>query len=100
MALWSRGAARPGELVDRTAGDLFQIAVALTAMQVIVEPQPPVLARIHPGQSAAIVMAEAPNGAIGGSVREIRDGQVVIDFVSPTPAIRPGLTAQVRIKLT
>jgi HlyD family secretion protein len=98
MVVGRRGQA--GQPVDRSVEDLLQIAVALTAMQVVIEPQPPVLARIRPGQAASIIMAEAPNGAIAGSVREVRGGQVIIDFVSPTPAIRPGLTAQVRIKLT
>jgi multidrug resistance efflux pump len=89
-----------GEVVDRSVRDLFQIAVMMSAMEVVVDPQPPVLNRIHPGQSASIIIAEAPNGEIAGTVREIRNGQVVIEFISPTAAIKPGLSAQVRIKLT
>src|SRR5262249_42717775 len=89
-----------GEMVDRSVRDLFQIAVMMSAMEVVVNPQPAVLNRIHPGQSVSIIIAEAPNGEIAGTVREIRDGQAVIEFISPTPAIRPGLSAQVRIKLT
>ena len=34
------------------------------------------------------------------TVKEIKENQVIIDFQSPAEAIRPGLSAQVRIKLT
>jgi multidrug efflux pump subunit AcrA (membrane-fusion protein) len=47
---------------------------------------------------AAIHVAESAE-AIAGSVREIRDGRVIVDFTSPTPAIKPGMSAQVQIKL-
>lgn len=91
---------QPGESVNRSIQDLFQIAVATSAMEVVANAQPPVLSRIHPGQAASIILPEAPNGEIAGSVRELRNGQVVVSFISPTPAIKPGLSAQVRIKLT
>jgi len=32
-------------------------------------------------------------------VREIKAGRVFVDFTSPSPAVKPGLTAQVKIKL-
>jgi multidrug resistance efflux pump len=91
---------QPGEIVNRSIPDLFQIAVATSALEVVADALPAALSRIRPGQAAAIILPEAPNGEIAGSVREVRDGQVVISFISPTPAIRPGLSAQVRIKLT
>jgi multidrug resistance efflux pump len=69
-------------------------------MEVVADAQPAALSRIRPGQAASIILPEAPNGEIVGSVREVRNGQVVVNFVSPTPAIKPGLSAQVRIKLT
>jgi hypothetical protein len=33
-------------------------------------------------------------------VREIKESRVFVEFTSPDPAVKPGMTAQVRIKLT
>lgn len=97
LVLSRRG--QPGEEVNRTMEDLFTIAVTLTSLEVAVQPEPAVVQRIKAGQPAAIHLAEAPE-EIAGTVREIKDGRVIIDFTSPTPAIRPGMTAQVRLKLS
>ena len=97
LVLSRRG--QPGEEVNRTMEDLFTIAVTLSALEVAVQPEPAVVPRIKVGQPAAIHMAEAPD-EIAGTVREIKDGRVIVDFTSPTPAIRPGMTAQVRLKLS
>ncbi len=87
-----------GDEVNRTMDDLFRIAVTISALEIALQPEPAVVPRIKVGQAAAIHIAEAPN-EIAGTVREIKDGRVIIDFISPTTAIRPGLSAQVRIKL-
>jgi multidrug resistance efflux pump len=89
----------PGDEVQRGVEGFFRIAVALSAMEVTVQPEPAVLPRIKIGQPVAIHCAEVPD-EITGAVREITEGRVVVDFTSPTPAIRPGLTAQVLIKLS
>jgi len=88
-----------GEEVARSLKDLFQIATDLSVMEAVVEPEPSVLARLRPGQEALIVMAELPGEGIPGTVREVRAGETVVEFTSPSPAVRPGLSAQVRIKL-
>ncbi|MDQ6760310.1 MAG: HlyD family secretion protein [Acidobacteriota bacterium] len=88
-----------GEPVDRSMVDLFQIATNLAALQVSLTPDSKVLPRIKAGQPALLEIAEAPGGVLG-SVREIRAGQVFVDFSSPGIAVKPGLTAQVRIKIT
>lgn len=90
---------QPGEPVDRSMGDLFQIATNLNSLQVLLTPDSKVLPSIKAGQAALLEIAEAPGGVLG-SVREVKAGQVFVDFVSPAPAVKPGLTAQVRIKLT
>jgi len=79
-------------------GDFFQIAVNLTALQIVVTPQPLELPRVHAGQTASIVIADTP-GSTAGKVREIKAGQVFIDFSSPSLSIRPGMSAQVKIKV-
>jgi multidrug resistance efflux pump len=89
----------PGEEVQRGAEGFFRIAVALSAMEIAVQPEPAVLPRIRIGQPVAIHCAEVPE-EITGTVREIKEGRVIVDFTSPTPAIRPGLTARVLIKLS
>ena len=87
-----------GEAVNRAMHDLFEIAVNLSALQVAVSPDARTLPRIHSGQQAVIEIVEAPGG-IPGTVREVKEGQVLVDFSSPSPLVRPGLTAQVRIRL-
>src|SRR5579884_760955 len=52
-----RGAA--GDPVDEGTKDLLQVAVDLTALQVIAEADPRTLQQIHPGQQATIQIAEA-----------------------------------------
>ncbi len=89
--------ARQGEEVNPGMQSLFQIAVDLTHMEVAVEPSPADLARIYPGQTARIRVAEIPDEAIAGVVREINGGRVVVAFLNPSPDVRPGLTAQVTI---
>jgi FKBP-type peptidyl-prolyl cis-trans isomerase 2 len=63
------------------------------------ELEPPVLARVRPGQEALVYTPELPN-PIPARVKEIEGTQVVVEFTSPDPTLLPGATAQVRIKLT
>lgn len=88
-----------GDEVTPDIRDLFQIGVELSELEAVVEPTPPMLLRIKPGQSALLQVAEVPGNGVLGKVREVRGTQVVVEFSNPNPAIKPGLTAQVRIKL-
>ncbi|HWC00907.1 MAG TPA: efflux RND transporter periplasmic adaptor subunit [Bryobacteraceae bacterium] len=81
---------------DGTA--MFEIAADLSLLQVAVEPEPPMLARIRPGQPALIFVADL-QGAIPGTVKDIQNTVVHVVFTSPTAVLRPGVTAQVRIRL-
>jgi multidrug resistance efflux pump len=91
---------RPGEEVSAAAGNLFQVATDLQQLQVLVDAPPNIAQRIKRGQPAGVRIAEVGE-ELPGTVSGAQDGgQVVIDFVSPTPAVHPGLTAQVRIGLT
>lgn len=87
-----------GEPIARDVKDMFQIAVDLSALQVVATPDPQTISRVKPGQPALVVIAEAPAG-IPGTVRELKGGQVFVEFASPSAAIRPGVTAQVKIKV-
>jgi multidrug resistance efflux pump len=96
MVVGLRG--KPGDPVDPGMKDLVVIAVDLSALEVVVDADPKTAQRIHQGQPALIEVAEAPS-AIEGAVREIKSGQVFVDFTSPSAAIKPGLTAQVKFKV-
>jgi HlyD family secretion protein len=87
-----------GERVTRATKDFFQIAVNLTALQVVATAQPQQLQRAHAGQTVAIEIADTP-GSTTGKIREIKAGQVYVDFTSPSLYIRPGMNAQVKIKV-
>jgi macrolide-specific efflux system membrane fusion protein len=96
LVIAKRGQA--GEDVTVDIEDLFTIATNLTALRVVLQPEPPVLAQIKAGQEVVIQVAELPDGILA-QVGEIRDGQVFIEFNSPSPIVRPGMTVQVFIKL-
>ncbi len=87
-----------GDEVTAAVQDLFQIAVDLTHLKVVLEPPPPVVEKIHAGQNATIQVAELAEG-VESKVTDVRDGQVIIEFTSPNPVIKPGMTVQVVIKL-
>ncbi len=89
-----------GDPVDRSMKDFFLIATDLTQLAVVVAPPAPVLARIHPGQTAVVTVSEAQNEPLAAQVKKVENGQVTVEFTSPDPAVKPGLTAQVRIKIT
>ncbi len=78
---------------------LFDIATDLSQLQAAVEPEPPVLARIKPGQQALVIAADLGGQGIPGTVKDIQNTVVKVAFTSPSPVLRPGMTAQVRIRL-
>ena len=90
-------AARQGEEVNPDIENLFQIAVDLTRMYVVLEPDPARMELLHPGQRVRINVAELPDRTLEGTVTDMRVGRVEVDFTSPTPRIRPGLTARVTV---
>jgi HlyD family secretion protein len=84
----------------REFGDnLFQIATDTYALEVALEPQPPVLKRLRPGQPALVLIPDLQTPGITGDVKEIKGAQVLVEFNSTIPAIRPGMLADVRLKL-
>jgi len=89
----------PGKLIGpEEAKDLLEIAADLSQLAVSIHVEPPALQRIRPGQDALVIVAGL-NGVIPASVKEIKGSDVTLNFFSPSPVIRPGMTAQVRLKL-
>jgi HlyD family secretion protein len=95
--------AEVGKMVGpEEAKDLFEIAVDLGQLAVVVQPDPAARARVRPGQDALLYVADLP-GAIPGRVAPgdvaSKAGDVIVEFSSPSAVIRPGMTAQVRLTL-
>lgn len=93
--------ARQGELgqpVAELGGELFQIATDLYDLEVVVEPGPDIRKRMRPHEPALVIIPDLQNTGYPGEVKQFADKQVVIGFTSPTPAIRPGMVAEVRLR--
>ena len=88
-----------GKSAQEAGDELFEIATNLLDLRVMVEPTPPILKLIKPGQPALVTIPDFQSEGIPGIVREIKDTQVFVDFTSPNPAIKPGALAEVRIKI-
>ncbi len=88
-----------GDPVDKTMDNLFEVATNLTALQVLLAADANTIARIKTGQPARIQTSASPAG-ITGSVGDVGNGQVIVDFSNSSPAIKPGLSAQVKIKIS
>ncbi len=88
-----------GEDITVELADMFVIATDLSALQIELEPEPAILKRIQQGQPATVVIAESADESIEGKVKEIKDNKAIVEFLSPNPSIKPGLTARVKLKL-
>lgn len=78
---------------------LFQISSDLTALHVEAAADPESIARIRPGQAAVVEIVGA-SGTAPGKVREVKEGEAIVDFTSPSPDVRPGMMARVKIKVS
>jgi multidrug resistance efflux pump len=88
----------PGEPITKAVQDFFEIAINTATLQAVVEADASVLPRIKEGQQAVVRVAEFPDD-IGGVVREIKGTTVIVEFANPSPEVKPGLSARVKIKL-
>ncbi len=91
--------AEPGGRVTHDMKNLFEIAVSLSALEFVADRLPEHSGLLKPGQTAAIVIPEAGGDALPGVIRNIDERQIILDFDSPNPAVKPGLTAQARVQL-
>jgi HlyD family secretion protein len=88
-----------GKPAFEAGGEFFLIATDLYALEVTLEPKPEDLGRIRPGQQAMVLVLDLQGQGLPGVVKEIKGNQVVVEFQSNLPAIKPGLMADVRLKL-
>lgn len=91
--------ARNGEPGKPAMGDLFEIATDLFALEVVLEPPPPVLKRLRPGQQALVLIPDLQSAGIPGTVKAINGGEVVVEFDCTLPGVKPGMLADVRFKV-
>ena len=89
---------QPGEPITKAVTDFFTIAVNIGVLHAVVEADPTVQLRIKEGQQAVVRVAEFPEDLIG-IVRDVKGSKVTVEFASPTPDVKPGLSARVKIKL-
>jgi multidrug resistance efflux pump len=88
-----------GKPVEEAGKDVFQIATDIYALEVALDAPPDTLKRIHPGQSALVLILDLQSAGLAGEVKSVDSSQVVVQFNSNAPAIRPGMRADVRLKL-
>src|SRR5947209_10615466 len=92
--------AETGKPATEAGDEFFQIATDLYALEVPVEPRAEDLKRVQPGQPAMVLVLDVQGQGMPGVVKEIKSNQAVIEFTSNTPAIRPGMPADVRLQLS
>lgn len=89
-----------GKTVGPGAGnEIFDIAVDLSVLQAVVEAEPSALERVRPGQPAMVFLADIPAEGVPGIIREVKGNQALVDFNSPSALVKPGMSAQVRLRL-
>lgn len=86
-----------GTEVNPTMNDLFQIATDTSKLIVTAEPSPDQIERIKPGQPVLVSVADIPQEMLSGLVISTENGKVKIEFGNPSPLVKPGQTAQIRI---
>ena len=71
-----------GQSIAPDRGDFFQIATHLSQLEVVLDPDPPTLRRIKPGQPALIVLPDQGGEGMPGSVKGIQGSQVIVAFTT------------------
>ena len=79
--------------------DLFQIAVNLSMLEAVFTVDGQTAARLLPGQSARVSVPEMQIDSVPATLRELKARQGIAEFLSPTPALRPGTNCSVRVQL-
>ncbi len=79
--------------------NVFRIGTDLGQLQVVLEPEPAVLQKLQAGMAALVILGEFASEPLNAEINRIENGKAYVMFGSPDPAIKPGVTAQVRIKL-
>jgi hypothetical protein len=87
-----------GDPVQQFGNDLFSIATDLYDLEVAAEAKSDVVKRLRPGAPALVIIPDLQGSTFPGVVKNIDGSQVVIGFQSGTPSVRPGMSAEVRLR--
>jgi multidrug efflux pump subunit AcrA (membrane-fusion protein) len=87
------------ELTQQDQAELFRIAVNLSELQVRVNPDPDALKRMKAGDQAMVIVADLGGEGIPATVKTVEGSTATAAFTSPNPVVKPGMSAQVRIKM-
>lgn len=88
-----------GRAVSEAGNDLFQIATDLYALEVPLTAPASAVSRIRPGQPALVLILEMQSAAMPGTVKSVEGSAVVVEFTNTLADLRPGMRADVRLKL-
>ena len=91
--------ATTGQQVGPGSKDLFQIATDMFALEVPLEAPAAVAPQIHPGQPALVLILDLQSAGFSGQVKSVEGNQVVVEFECNLQSIKPGMRADVRLKL-
>lgn len=91
--------ARTGDTVDPSMTRIMQIATDLKDLQVNVSLNSSDTGRVKPGMPALIEIAENATEPLDGVVKLVSTTNVIVVFTSSNTAIRPGLSALVRLRV-
>jgi multidrug resistance efflux pump len=82
------------------AGDgMFQIATDLYALEVTLELNPDQAKKIFAGQQALVLLLDLQSAGMPGVVKEVKDSRAIVEFTSTLPGVKPGMRADVRLRL-
>jgi HlyD family secretion protein len=88
-----------GQSAQEAGDQMFVIATDFAIMEVVLEPEPPILKRLAPGMPALVLIPEMTNAALSGNIKAIDRNQVIVQFDNPLIGLKPGARASVRLKL-
>jgi multidrug resistance efflux pump len=77
---------------------LFQIATDLFALEAVGAPRADDLKRIHPGQQVLVLVVDLQIPGLPGTVKDIKEPEVIVEF-NGAPGLKPGMRADIRVKL-
>ena len=92
-----RGAA--GDEIHPEIRDLFQIATDTSVLDITFDVSPAQAAKLKPEMPVAITTADTADQALPGRITKIEGTKVTAEFANPSPLVKPGQTAQVRLEL-
>jgi HlyD family secretion protein len=88
-----------GRSAEALGNGFFTIATDLYALEVVLEPSADALKRIIPGMPATVLVLDLESAAFQGTVNEVKDNLVTVEFGSSNPGVKPGMVADVRFKV-